>query len=374
MFGEAICCFVFSALCFCSNTYVNEAAVQQYIDTSQDAVVMATVDEDSMKIDVDLNPILYEWKENNDGLYYYDRTGVPKTGWFQDGGNHYFLQENGRPYLGWYEENESKYYFDDNGVMLVGWQDIDNTYYHFDKNGAMTIGWLEDEGEVYYLDASGHVSDGWQTIDDVTYYFDAKGRKQTGATYVAENDATYYLYSDGWYATDTVVDGNYYGSDGKQWSEYYDASCYLYNGNATYFNKEYGGWGRLYIPDVGINVALYHVAYNDDTDAQWIVDSSDSAAYMTGWGATPFIGDHTNQGFNGIRNCGSGTKAFIRHGGNTYVYSCYYVGGGTNDGYYVYDWNGTRIWDHGSSDIAMYTCNGNWQNVSIVLFSLIDVL
>ena len=116
------------------------------------------------------------------------------------------------------------------------------------------------------------------------------------------------------------------------------------------------------------------VDYYDDQDAQWICDAEDSAVYMTGWGVTPFIGDHTNQGFSGIRSCVDDTKAFIRHDGNTYVYDCTYVGGGTNDGYNIYDWNGEMIWNHGSNDLGMYTCNGNWQNVSIVLFSLIDVL
>ena len=258
--------------------------------------------------------------------------------------------------------------------MAHGWTVIDGTSYHFNDDGQMTTGWLTDGDKVYYLQEDGHVSVGWQDIDGVSYYFDENGVKQTGSTYVPDENTTYYLYDDGGYASDTVVDGSYYGPNGQEEIEYYDSASYIHNGNVTYFNTDYSGWGRLYIPDVGINVALYCVDYYDDQDAQWICDAEDSAVYMTGWGVTPFIGDHTNQGFSGIRSCVDDTKAFIRHDGNTYVYDCTYVGGGTNDGYNIYDWNGEMIWNHGSNDLGMYTCNGNWQNVSIVLFSLIDVL
>lgn len=439
MFVEAICSVLISALSLCEGVYVDNAAMQQYIETSNNAVVMAAVDDESIRVDLDLNPILCDWDDADDGLYYYDKVGVPKTGWFRDGNNLYFLEDDGRPTMGWYEEvvgdahniyyfddcgvmvtgfaeinqdhyyfnsegirqagfvvlsdegtryfdelgvmhtgwlslDGHQYYFDDAGLMAHGWTVIDGTSYHFNDDGQMTTGWLTDGDKVYYLQEDGHVSVGWQDIDGVSYYFDENGVKQTGSTYVPDENTTYYLYDDGGYASDTVVDGSYYGPNGQEEIEYYDSASYIHNGNVTYFNTDYSGWGRLYIPDVGINVALYCVDYYDDQDAQWICDAEDSAVYMTGWGVTPFIGDHTNQGFSGIRSCVDDTKAFIRHDGNTYVYDCTYVGGGTNDGYNIYDWNGEMIWSHGSNDLGMYTCNGNWQNVSIVLFSLIDVL
>lgn len=373
--------------------------------------------------------------ESDDGTYFYDVDSNPCVGWFDLDGNRYFLDENGKATVGWLEKDGIKYFFNSSGIMQIGFVDVDDKTFYFDQTGAQHVGflflddstyyfdrssglskgWVEDHGKKYYFDADGHmVTDwletedglyyfsiedghmwtgwltsgdvryylnddgllvtGWQTINDIVYYFDDNGVQQTGETYVSSDDATYYLYKDGGYAMDTVEDGKYYTGSGTLCSEWYSSDTYIHNGITTSLCDNYGGYGRLYIPDVGINVALYQIGYYDNVDAQAVVDADDSAVYMTGWGATPFIGDHTNQGFSGIRSCGSGTKAFIRHGGNTYVYSCYYVGGGTNDGYDVYDWNGINVWDHGSDDIAMYTCNGNWQNVSIVLFSLVEVL
>ena len=373
--------------------------------------------------------------ESDDGTYFYDVDSNPCVGWFDLDGNRYFLDENGKATVGWLEKDSQKYFFDESGFMQtgfievddktfyfahdgsehIGFLSLDDQTYYFDRNSGLCTGWVKDHGQKYYFDSEGHmvtewletedgfyylsIDDGhmmtgwltlgeyryylnndgllvtgWQTIDDNVYYFDENGVQQVGETYVASDDTTYYLYKDGGYAMDKVEGGKYYMKSGALCSEWYSSDTYIHNGVVTSLRDDYNGYGRLYIPDVGINVALYQVDYSSGIDAQAVVDASDSAAYMTSWGATPFIGDHTNQGFCGIRSCSSGTKAFIRHGGNTYVYSCYYVGGGTNDGSYVYDWNGTNIFDHGSSDIGMYTCNGNWRNVSIVLFSLEEVI
>lgn len=63
-------------------------------------------------------------------------------------------------------------------------------------------------------------------------------------------------------------------------------------------------YGRLVIPSVGVNVALFAVVSQAAADAQ------DSAAYF------PFknymlVADHWNQGFWKIKRCSVGTKAYI---------------------------------------------------------------
>ena len=62
--------------------------------------------------------------------------------------------------------------------------------------------------------------------------------------------------------------------------------------------------GRLVIPSVGVNVALF------DGHAQRFVDAKDSAAYFLA-GNTMLVGDHWNQGFSKIKNCHAGTLAYI---------------------------------------------------------------
>ena len=66
-------------------------------------------------------------------------------------------------------------------------------------------------------------------------------------------------------------------------------------------------YGRLVIPSVGVNVALFAVVSQAAADAQ------DSAAYF------PFknymlVADHWNQGFWKIKRCSVGTKAYIYRG------------------------------------------------------------
>ena len=68
--------------------------------------------------------------------------------------------------------------------------------------------------------------------------------------------------------------------------------------------------GRLVIPSVGVNVALF------SGSDQAIVDAQDSAVYFSA-GNSMVIGDHWNQGFTKIKSCTVGTKA--------YIYRCYSI-------------------------------------------------
>ena len=75
-----------------------------------------------------------------------------------------------------------------------------------------------------------------------------------------------------------------------------------------------GDYGRLYIPEVGVDVAVYSTSeYNIDC-AQAVCDRQDSAAYCANFngGHISYIADHWNQGFINIKYCQVGTEAFIK--------------------------------------------------------------
>lgn len=119
--------------------------------------------------------------------------------------------------------------------------------------------------------------------------------------------------------------------------------------------------GRFNIPSVGIDVGCYA------SNSQATVDASDSAAYYFGDGHY-VIADHTNQGFDSIKYCTNGTKASFSTGSEMKEYTCVDKIQGHNTGYGLTDSSGNSIWDLYEGCLVCYTCNDNWQNVTIVFF------
>ena len=76
-----------------------------------------------------------------------------------------------------------------------------------------------------------------------------------------------------------------------------------------------GAVGRWVIPDIGINVACYA------SSAQSVCDRKDSACYFS-LGAQYAIADHWNQGFDAIKKCAVGTKAYMETGDEKQWYAC----------------------------------------------------
>ncbi|MBO7710105.1 MAG: hypothetical protein J6S83_06530 [Lachnospiraceae bacterium] len=83
-----------------------------------------------------------------------------------------------------------------------------------------------------------------------------------------------------------------------------------------------GDYGRLYIPEVGISVALNYAENNIDDDAQRITDEWDSAVYMPWTRRQDMIADHWTQGFLNIRDCREGTRAYIKKEDRILTYVC----------------------------------------------------
>ena len=135
--------------------------------------------------------------------------------------------------------------------------------------------------------------------------------------------------------------------------------------------------GRLTIPSVGVDVALYACSSLPDDCHQEIVDAEDSAAYQeaTDFQAVPggrFIADHYYQGFTAIRNViPHETKAYITKDGKVEEYTYIAVGLGENTGIELVDWNGVSLnYEYIVGDLAMYTCNESWESVTITYYLL----
>lgn len=136
-----------------------------------------------------------------------------------------------------------------------------------------------------------------------------------------------------------------------------------------------GNYGRFYIPDRDINVAINHYDYDSSSaeTLQAVTDWQDSALFTYYLGGAPYIADHWNQGFIGIRETREGDVAFLkRTDGSIEVYECTLYDRGHNaDGtLYTGEWIPTQDID---CDLYCYTCNeGGWRDISIAFFDRIE--
>ena len=132
-----------------------------------------------------------------------------------------------------------------------------------------------------------------------------------------------------------------------------------------------GMMGRLVIPGVGINVALY-IDGEGETEMeklQNICDREDSAAFFCD-GIGYLIADHNNQAFQPLSNVSLGDKAFILRGHSILSLECDLRMSGHNYGQGIVDEEGNYVSAY--SDYICYTCEDNWNNVSIAGFKVVD--
>lgn len=134
----------------------------------------------------------------------------------------------------------------------------------------------------------------------------------------------------------------------------------------------FGDHGRFVIPDVGVNVALYGISlYGDSYEYnQAVTDRQDSASYFTDT-ANTIIADHWNQGFDGIKRCVNGTKAYIVYGDGTYrEYVCTGIDpNGTNNEWQILTSGGVDLLTVPDGRLIAYTCNEHWSHITICFFS-----
>ena len=122
-------------------------------------------------------------------------------------------------------------------------------------------------------------------------------------------------------------------------------------------------YGRLHIPSVGINVALYK------GNSQAITDRTDSAnIFSNGSYSGKAIADHNNQEFSKLFGVQVGTQGYIELAdGGTINIQCIDVLNGYNFGVDIVDEYCVGVMDR--ADYTMYTCLDSWENVRICLWN-----
>lgn len=130
--------------------------------------------------------------------------------------------------------------------------------------------------------------------------------------------------------------------------------------------KGLGTSGRLYF-DSMYSVALYGADIYAGS-AQSIVDAKDSAAIFR-LGLSTVIADHKHQGFDIIKKVNVGDSAFIKYDGDVIEeYICAEVCLGTNGGSNMITSDGRDIAEMDDYDLVMYTCNQDWEHITIVFW------
>jgi len=128
----------------------------------------------------------------------------------------------------------------------------------------------------------------------------------------------------------------------------------------------YAGFcGRLSIPNVGINVAMYN------TLSQGVCDREDSACMFNLSSYYGYIiADHSNQDFSVLPYVTVGTiGGIVQSSGDVVFIRCCEVFQGHNTGSRITDANYNCVF--GLYDYLMYTCLDGWTNVQVTQWSVV---
>lgn len=133
--------------------------------------------------------------------------------------------------------------------------------------------------------------------------------------------------------------------------------------------------GRLLIPSVGIDVALFSEGENTQNKStevlrQDVVDLEDSALLYYDDPVGNIIADHSNQDFASLADVKVGDAAYILSGDRMVTLECVFSTDGVNTGYGITDINGG--WDHKDTDYVCYTCLEDWTHIQMVGFAMKD--
>ena len=123
--------------------------------------------------------------------------------------------------------------------------------------------------------------------------------------------------------------------------------------------------GRLLIPSVGIDVALFLWGEGEDEDImrQNVTDNLDSALLYSD-GVGQIIADHSNQEFRTLPLVRVTDPAYILTGDFILSLTCDMVINGINTGFGITDTEGYPV--TADEDFICYTCGENWMDIRIV--------
>ena len=185
--------------------------------------------------------------------------------WKQDSKQNWSWVENGKKATGWKKINGKWYHFEPYGVMDTYWIVLDDKTYYLGEDGAMRTGWVKDYDDTwnYYNPAGDQVVGQWKQIGGKWYYFDDFGKMMTG-WWRFNGEYTYYLYPDGHMATNTTIDGNPIGADGRAdvsaWIGNVDLAIYdagRYEDGTHYFSADITNLSKKTIKKIEIDVYHY---------------------------------------------------------------------------------------------------------------------
>ena len=201
----------------------------------------------------------YQWRNTEEGWYYYGTEGVKCHGWLWDNGWYYLEPENGLMVTGELQLGSRNFYLDKSGRMYAKqWRNTEKGWYYYDYEGARSTGWiLFPEGWYYLSNDTGLMVTGKQILQQQEYRFHESGR----------------MYENEWYKENGVW--YYYGMGGKL------STGWVYDGNVWYYMNKNGamqtGW-------LNLNGTWYYLHSNGAMASATWLQIGDEWYYVTGSG------------------------------------------------------------------------------------------
>ena len=138
-------------------------------------------------------------------VYYFDNSGVMKTGWVKYENEWYYLNDSLK--TGWVKSGGKWYYLDpESGMMQKGIVEDGGITYITDANGALCVNkWQSVDGAWYCTDSQGAaLKDKWKKSGSSWFYLGSDGKMLTGTTAVIDG-VSYTFAEDGHWVSDPVV-------------------------------------------------------------------------------------------------------------------------------------------------------------------------
>lgn len=159
--------------------------------------------------------------------YYFDKNGLMKTGWITLTGS---------------DKVKRSYYFNSNGEMRKGLCWIGKDCYVLDPDTGLRIenGSVQIDGKVYYANSKGILKTGWEKISGKSYYYGTDGQRSSGWREI--DGKLYYFDAEGVMLTGYQPELPVPGTE-----EAAETAAYYLNGSGVMQT----GWFLLDVPEEG---------------------------------------------------------------------------------------------------------------------------
>ena len=184
----------------------------------------------------------------------------PTAGWVKKDGNVYYYMNSSSGLVkavGLQKIKDRYYYFNKSGVMKTGWLKTADGYRYFRKTGdlgltgKMYTGFSKIFGDLFYFNRNGILQTGLITLKKGTYLFRTEGEAGTlGKAYVSSfatfNGKRYYFDKNGRMVKSKWVGKYYLGADGAKLRNTVTPDGYQVDGNGKRVSdKKVNGWVKI---------------------------------------------------------------------------------------------------------------------------------